>query len=97
LEDIQAYKESFESKLPKEEDVIARNKKISSMYAELYLEHPDIFKWAGMAAFASNHIGIGLIPYRFRQLELLDLSSSCRRRGLVSRWWYTTHEQAYER
>lgn len=81
---IAAYKELFQSKLPDESDVIDRNKTISSIYADLYLRHPDIFKWAGMAAFASNHIGIGLLPYRIKGFELLSISESCRSKGLVN-------------
>ncbi len=81
---VSDYKEHFESKLPDERDVINRNKVISSIYADLYLANTDKFKWAGMAAFASNHIGIGLIPYHLKGFELLDLSNSCRRKGLVN-------------
>ena len=81
---ITDYKELFESKLPEEKDVINRNKAISSIYADLYLQHPHIFKWAGMAAFASNHIGIGLLPYYLKRFELLDLTSSCRKKGLTN-------------
>jgi len=81
---IKEYKEQFESKLPPESEVIERNKKISSLYAQLYLDNPDVFKWAGMASFASNHIGIGLLPYRFSNFDLLDLQSSCRKKGLVN-------------
>jgi len=68
---IKEYKEQFESKLPPESEVIDRNKKISSLYAQLYLDNPDVFKWAGMASFASNHIGIGLLPYRFSNFDLV--------------------------
>ena len=81
---IADYKTLFESKLPRESDVINRNKVISSIYADLYLQHPNMFKWAGMAAFASNHIGIGLIPYHLKGFELLDLSVSCRKKGLTN-------------
>ena len=79
---IADYKNLLEAKLPPESDVINRNKSISRIYAELYLQHPHIFKWAGMAAFASNHIGIGLIPYHLKGFELLDLSNSCHKKGL---------------
>ncbi len=34
-----------------------RNKVINKAYAELYLANPEIFKWAGLAAFASASIG----------------------------------------
>jgi hypothetical protein len=36
---------------------LVRNKIINRAYAELYLENPEIFKWAGLAAFASASIG----------------------------------------
>lgn len=78
------YKRSFEKKLPREGRVIDRNKAISSIYANLYLQNPDVFKWAGMAAFASNHIGIGLLPYHIKGFELLNLSESCKHKGLVN-------------
>lgn len=81
---IDDYKRLFESNLPPETDVINRNKAISSIYADLYLKNTSIFKWAGMAAFASNHVGIGLIPYHMKGFELLDLSNSCRHKGLTN-------------
>jgi hypothetical protein len=78
---IEDFKKEFELKLPPQEDVINRNKRISSIYAKYYLDHQDIFKWAGMAAFASNHIGIGLLPYHIKGHVLLDLETSCSSRG----------------
>lgn len=81
---IQDLKIEFEQKLPPEDDVINRNKRISSVYASLYLNNQEIFKWAGMAAFASNHIGIGLIPYHLKGYDLLNLENSCKRRGLAN-------------
>ena len=77
---IQDFKDEFEKQLPPEEDVINRNKHISSVYAQYYLENQDIFKWAGMAAFAYNHIGIGLLPYHIKGPDLLSLEDSCRSR-----------------
>jgi len=29
------------------------NRKITSAYAEMYLQNPDVFKWAGMAALGT--------------------------------------------
>ncbi len=81
---IQRLKSEYELLLPPEEEVISRNKRISSVYAKLYLDNKDIFKWAGMAAFASNHIGIGLLPYHLQGQELLNLEDSCRKRGLAN-------------
>ena len=81
---ILEYKTKFESRLPNELNVIERNKAISSIYAQIYLDNPDLFKWAGMAAFASNHVGIGLIPYHLKKFELLDLEHSCKKKGLIN-------------
>jgi len=36
------------------------NRKITSAYAEMYLQNPDVFKWAGMAALASDAVGNGM-------------------------------------
>lgn len=48
---------------PNESDpvgVIDVNKKITKAYANLYLDNKN-FKWAGMAAFASNSVGKGMV------------------------------------
>ena len=81
---IEEYKRKFEEKLPEEKDVIKRNKVISSIYAGFYLDSPDIFKWAGMAAFASNHVGIGLLPYHLKGFDLMSLEDSCSKKGLIN-------------
>ena len=54
------WKAVAESRLPPREDVVQRNRAITAHYARLYLDHHDIFKWAGMAAFASNQVGVAL-------------------------------------
>jgi hypothetical protein len=36
------------------------NIQVTSSYAKLYLSNPSIFKWAGMAAFASKEVGKGM-------------------------------------
>lgn len=36
------------------------NERITAAYAEMYLSDPSKFVWAGMAAFASNEVGLGL-------------------------------------
>lgn len=46
--------------LPPEERSSERNRAITAMYARWYLEHPSIFKWAGMAAFASRQVGVAI-------------------------------------
>ncbi|MDP3949418.1 MAG: hypothetical protein Q8Q19_02035 [Microbacterium sp.] len=41
-----------------------RNRQISSFYAWAYMALPSAFKWAGMAAIASHHIRVALLPLR---------------------------------
>ncbi len=48
------------SGLPPEERIVERNTAITARYAAWYLQKPEIFKWAGMAAFASRQVGIAL-------------------------------------
>lgn len=57
-----------EEGLPPMERIRQRNSAISARYASWYLENPDL-KWAGMAAFASHHIGLALAFYG----DLVDL------------------------
>jgi len=47
----------YNFQLPPEEEVIKRNRTITTYYAQLYQQNPQLYKWAGMAAFASFHIG----------------------------------------
>ncbi len=49
--------------------VYHRNLEISSLYAWLYLRHPKLFKWAGMAAFASHHARVALRPLALHKNE----------------------------
>jgi hypothetical protein len=39
---------------------VRRNVTITSAYREMYLSEPRVFKWAGMAAFASSSVGFGI-------------------------------------
>ena len=39
---------------------LAQNLLITKAYAKLYIENPKIFKWAGMAAYASDMVGAGI-------------------------------------
>jgi len=55
--------------LPPEDEVLARNTAITGTYAAWYTRHPEVLKWAGMAAFASHRVGLALKPYRFKMLE----------------------------
>lgn len=43
--------------------VFHRNLEISSRYAWVYTRRPECFKWAGMAAFASYHVRLALLPF----------------------------------
>lgn len=82
LNTIADWKLHYEGLLPAETEVIARNKAITSQYARLYHLNPVQFKWAGMAAFASHHVGLGLIPFEIKAVELMDIKTSCSERGL---------------
>ena len=54
------WKAETESLLPPREEIIQRNRAVTSHYARLYVDHRDLFKWAGMAAFASSQVGVAL-------------------------------------
>lgn len=43
-----------------EDDMYARNAAVTRAYAELYFLDPGTYKWAGMAAFASDVVGDGI-------------------------------------
>ncbi len=42
------------------EDAKKYNVQVTSSYAKMYLTNPNLFKWAGMAAFASHEVGNGM-------------------------------------
>lgn len=50
----------LESRLPPRERIVERNIAITAQYAAWYLQKPELFKWSGMAAFASRQVGIAL-------------------------------------
>jgi hypothetical protein len=52
--------EQLESGLPPKERIVDRNIAITAHYAAWYLQKPELFKWSGMAAFASRQVGIAL-------------------------------------
>ncbi len=52
--------EELELSLPLKERIVERNTAITARYAAWYLQKPELFKWAGMAAFASRQVGIAL-------------------------------------
>ena len=57
------WRSSAEDLIQNKECVFLRNKEITANYARAYLRHPRLFKWAGMAAFASHHVRLALKPY----------------------------------
>lgn len=61
LQTREAWRQTAESVLPPEERYLDRNRMITARYAGWYLEHPDLFKWAGMAAFASRQVGLAIL------------------------------------
>jgi len=61
---VRAYWQSIAAAtLPPEEAVRARNRAITATYARWYLSAPHLFKWAGAAAFASQRVGVALLPF----------------------------------
>jgi uncharacterized protein with NAD-binding domain and iron-sulfur cluster len=68
-----------ESKLPPESEVIARNATITAEYMELYTGQRPLFKWAGLASYASHRVGLLLLGYDFvdqgNTIQILDHSS----------------------
>lgn len=55
------WRQAVESELPAPERYADRNRVITARYAGWYLEHPHIFKWAGMASFASRQVGLAIL------------------------------------
>ncbi len=45
---------------PHEEDPAPRARRISGVYAALYLEDPLLHQWCGLASFVARHVGMGL-------------------------------------
>jgi hypothetical protein len=39
---------------------LGENLLITKQYAQMYLSNPRVFKWAGMAACASDMVGVGI-------------------------------------
>lgn len=84
MKTIAEWKTYTEQMLPPEANVIERNHAITSIYANLYWSNRELFKWAGMAAFASHHVGFGLLPFLTKPVKLLDIKTSCTIRGLIN-------------
>jgi len=69
LSSTTAWKEFAQAKLPLPCYINQRNQKITCIYATLYNQFPKMFKWAGMASFASHKVGLALRPFQFHQQE----------------------------
>ena len=61
---IAGWKALAQGLLSQQPCVFHRNLEISSRYAEAYGRLPSCLKWAGMAAFASHHVRLALLPFR---------------------------------
>jgi len=84
MKTIAEWKAYTEQMLPAEEEVIERNHTITAIYANLYWSERRLFKWAGMAAFASHHVSFGLLPFMAKSVKLLDIKTACSTRGLTN-------------
>src|SRR5262249_62349582 len=42
-------------------DPVERNTRINAAYAQMYMDNPDVMKWAGMASYASETVGVGMM------------------------------------
>ena len=62
-----------------------RNMEISSRYAWIYRLQPACFKWAAMAAIASHHVRLALLPLRLdtNRSGYLDITRSLGRRKVL--------------
>lgn len=75
------WKNDAESMLPPRDRVVERNRAITSRYANFYLRNRSLFKWAGMAAFASNQVGVALAFSELMQTPGRILSGGRREGG----------------
>lgn len=74
-------KTDYRFNLPDESDVLGRNRTITTYYAQLYLNAPHLYKWAGMAAFASFHIGDKLELWNWKESGTKSLSQTCNKQN----------------
>lgn len=56
----QEWNDEVESRIPPKSRIVERNRSITAQYAAWYLGNPELFKWAGMAAFASSQVGLAI-------------------------------------
>ena len=72
---IEHWRDATDLLLSEQPCIFYRNLEISAAYSWMYLNRPALFKWCGMAAFASYHARLLLAPFRLRVDEagqLLD-------------------------
>lgn len=67
-----AWSAMLEERLPGEAQAVARNLAITSSYASWYLQKPELFKWAGMAAFASRQVGLALVLFELMHAPSME-------------------------
>lgn len=72
---------NFKFNLPAEEDVINRNRTITQYYAKLYKSEPKLYKWAGMAAFASFHVGEKLKLWNWKRIGIKSFPDACSKKN----------------
>ena len=79
---IAGWKALADGLLTNQSCVFHRNLEISSCYAWMYKLLPECFKWAGMAAFASYHVRLALLPFRLDtdRTGYVDIPQSLERR-----------------
>lgn len=75
--------DKYSFNLPPEEQVIKRNRTITTYYAQLYKNEPQLYKWAGMAAFASFHIGEKLKMWNWEKSGIKTLSVTCNKKNRI--------------
>lgn len=59
---VDDWKQLAENRISTTECALQRNNQITANYAQAYLKHPHLYKWAAMAAFASHHVRLALKP-----------------------------------
>lgn len=57
---LEYYKAQAEALLNGTDSVVGRNRAITGVYAALFLKNPGVFLWPGMAAYASQQVGMGI-------------------------------------
>jgi hypothetical protein len=82
---IAGWKAAVDSVLSNQCCAFHRNMEISSRYAWIYKLEPTCFKWAAMAAIASHHVRLALVPLRLDtdHTGYVDIQRSLRRRKML--------------